>query len=144
AVGTVDVTVTTTAGRSATSSADQFAFAIAAPAITALSSASGYATGGESVTITGTNLAQVTGVYFGTAPAASFTMNADGTITAVAPAVAAGTVDITVRTSGGASSTSAADQFVFTATGALPTVTALSNSTGSITGGQTITVTGTN
>jgi hypothetical protein len=150
AVGTVDVTVTTTAGRSATSSADQFAFNLSAPTVTALSSASGFATGGESVQITGENLAQVTGVYFGNTPAASFTANADGTITAVSPPSQGGaqggssTVDVTVRTAGGTSATSAADQFVFTAAGALPTVTALNNSTGSINGGQTITVTGTN
>ena len=63
--GTVDVTVTTAGGTSATSSGDHFTYD-AAPTVTGVSPTSGPAAGGTSVTITGTNLADATAVKFGT------------------------------------------------------------------------------
>ena len=63
--GTVDVTVTTAGGASATSSADQFTYA-AAPAVTSsVSPSAGPLAGGTTVTIIGTNLAGATAVDFG-------------------------------------------------------------------------------
>ena len=55
AAATVDVTVVTAGGTSATSSADHFLY-IAAPTVTSISPSSGPTAGGTSVTITGTNL----------------------------------------------------------------------------------------
>src|SRR5207247_4986122 len=54
--GAVDVTVTTPAGTSATSGADQFTYApaVPAPTVTGISPASGSTAGGTSVVITGT------------------------------------------------------------------------------------------
>ena len=52
-------------------------------------------------------------VLFGTVPATSFTVNDDGSITAVVPAGAVGIVDVTVTTTGGTSPISAADQYVY-------------------------------
>ena len=53
--GTVDVTVTTPAGTSATSAADQFTYTVAvAPTVTGLSPTTGSQAGGTLVTITGT------------------------------------------------------------------------------------------
>ena len=63
--GTVDVTVTTPGGTSATSSADQFTYT-AAPTVTAVSPTSGPGSGGTSVIVTGTDLANATAVKFGT------------------------------------------------------------------------------
>ena len=63
--GTVDVTVTTPGGTSATSSADHFTYT-AAPTVTAVSPTSGPGGGGTSVMVTGTNLANATAVDFGT------------------------------------------------------------------------------
>ena len=57
------------------------------------------ATGGTSVTITGTNLTGATTVKFGSTSAA-FTVNSASWITAVSPA-GSGTVDMSVTTAGG-------------------------------------------
>ena len=66
--GTVDVTVVTAGGTSATSAADQFTYE-ATPAVTGVSPDGGAGTGGTTVTITGTNLADATAVHFGGGPA---------------------------------------------------------------------------
>src|SRR5262249_29714487 len=78
---------------------------------------------------------------------ASFSLNNDGTITAITPSwgtLPASPVNVVVTTPGGTSATSAATQFTVTPSGALPTVTALSSSSGSMAGGQLIPITGTN
>ncbi|HVZ53571.1 MAG TPA: IPT/TIG domain-containing protein, partial [Pseudolabrys sp.] len=137
--GTVDITVTTTGGTSATGSADQFAY-VAVPTVTAIAPSTGPATGGTSVTVTGTNFTGATAVKFGATAATSFTVNSATSITATSPA-GSGTVDITVTTTGGTSATGSADQFAYVA---VPTVTAITPSTGPATGGTSVTVTGTN
>ena len=115
-----------------------------APTVTALSANTGTTAGGTSVTITGTNFYHVTGVSFGTITANSFTVNSTTSITASAPPHATGTVDITVTTATGTSSTSSSDQFSYTA-GTGPTVTGVSPSIGDSGGDTTVvTVTGTN
>jgi len=58
------------------------------------------ATGGTSVTITGTGLQLATGVFFGTTPATSFTVVNDSTVTAVVPQGAAGATTVTVTVPG--------------------------------------------
>ncbi len=118
---TVDVRVTTSAGTSPMSAADQFTY-LASPAVTAISPASGPAAGGTTVTINGSNFSGTTAVTFGAAPASGFTVNSASQITATAPA-GTGTVDVRITTSGGTSATSAADQFTFISTVA-PSVTA--------------------
>jgi hypothetical protein len=107
----VDVTVVTPGGTSATGAADQFTY-IVAPGVTGISPSSGPATGGTSVTITGTNFTGATAVRFGGSNAGSFTVNSSTQITASAPA-GSGTVDVTVVTPGGTSATGAADQFSY-------------------------------
>lgn len=112
--GTVDVTVTTAGGTSAASATDQFTF-IAAPTVSGLSPDNGAINGWTLVTITGTNFIEVTAVNFGDTPA-GFTVNDDLSITAVSPAAeATDTVHVTVATVGGTSTTSAADEFTYTA-----------------------------
>ena len=121
--GTVDVTVTTPAGTSPTSAADQFTFAaVAAPTVTALSPTTGPATGGTTVTITGTGFTGATAVDFGTTAATSFTVVNNTTITAVTPA-GTGTMGVTVITPAGTSPVSTASQFTFAV--AAPTVVSL-------------------
>ena len=83
------------------------------PTVTGILPTSGSTAGGTSVTITGTNLLYATAVKFGSANATSYTINSGTQITATAPASSAGTVDKTVTTAGGASSTSASDQFTY-------------------------------
>ena len=85
------------------------------PTVTGVSPQTGPATGGISVTITGTGLGNATAVKFGTTDATSFTINSDSQIIATAPAVPGGpTVDITVTTPGGTSAASSADRFTYT------------------------------
>ena len=111
--GTVDVTVTTPAGTSATSPADQFTYiAAAAPTVTGISPTSGPAAGGTLVTITGTGFTGATAVDFGTTAATNFTVVNDTTITADSPA-GTGVVNVTVTTPGGTSAATPADQFTY-------------------------------
>jgi hypothetical protein len=112
-VGSIDVSVQTAAGASAATSADQFTFQAPAPVITGLSVTEGNTQGGTTVTITGQNFTGATGVYFGNTAALFMNVASDTTISAVAPAGVAGTVDVTVQTSSGTSTTSANDQFTF-------------------------------
>jgi len=140
AAGTVNVTVVTPGGASAATTANAYAY-VAAPAVSAVSPASGPVAGGNTVTITGSGFAGVTGVSFGGTAAAGFTVSGPTQITATAPAGAVGTVDVTVITAGGASPTSAADHYAYTAG---PTVSAVSPAAGPVSGGNTVTITGAN
>jgi polyvinyl alcohol dehydrogenase (cytochrome) len=63
------------------------------------------------VVVTGTNFTGASGVAFGANPA-TFTVSSDTSITASAP-VGTSIVDVTVTTSGGASTTGTADQFTY-------------------------------
>ncbi len=111
--GTVDVTVITSNGTSATVAADQFTYvSSSAPTLTGISPASGSPSGGTSVAVTGTNFTGATAVNFGATPATGFTVNSATSITAVSPA-GTGTVDIAVVTPNGTSPAVAADQFTF-------------------------------
>jgi len=139
--GTVDITVTTIGGTSATSASDQFTY-VAPPTVTAVSPSSGPTGGTTTVVITGTNLSTATFVKFGATNAASFTVDSATQITATSPAGSAGTVDITVTTTGGGTSaTSASDQFTYVAA---PTVTGISPSSGPTGGTTSVVITGTN
>ncbi len=92
------------------------------PAVTDVSPISGTTAGGTSVTITGTGFTGATTVDFGTTSATSFAVVSSTSITAMSPEESAGTVDVTVTTSGGTSAVSIADQFTFTST-LLPSAT---------------------
>ncbi len=85
------------------------------PTVTSLSSLSGIATGGQSITIYGSGFS--TGspqVYFGALPSPSVTVINDTQLTATTPATVPGVVDITVVTSNGTSPVSQNDRFAFT------------------------------
>jgi alpha-tubulin suppressor-like RCC1 family protein len=107
--GTVDVTVVTAGGTSATGSADTFTYGVT---VTGVEPDEGPQAGGTSVTITGSGFTGATVVSFGSTAATSFTVNSDSSITAVAPA-GKGTVDVQVTTTYGTSPTSWADQFSY-------------------------------
>lgn len=112
AVGAVDVSVTTSGGTSVATAADQYTY-VAAPTVTGLSPARANVAGGVRVTITGTALTGATAVGFGANPGTAVTVLSDTQVTAVCPAGAAGTVDVTVKTLGGTSATVAADRFSY-------------------------------
>jgi subtilase family serine protease len=125
--GTVNVTVTTTGGKSATGSADDFTY-VAPPTVTKVEPHEGPTTGSTKVTITGTNFTGAKEVKFGTVAAKSFTVATATSITAESPVGSVGTVNVTVTTAGGKSATSSADDFTYVA--APTTVTTVEPSTG--------------
>jgi IPT/TIG domain len=137
--GTVDVTVSTAGGTSATGTGDQFSY-VPPPTVTNVNPNAGPLVGGTAVTITGTNLTGATGVRFGSTSATSFTVNSATSISAVSP-VGTGTVDVTVSTVGGTSATGTADQFSYVPP---PTVTKLRPNAGPVIGGTGVAITGTN
>jgi hypothetical protein len=112
------------------------------PTVTSVSPSGGPIAGGTSVTVTGTNFTGATAVNFGATPGTAVVVNGGGTsLTVTSPAAPAGTVNVTVVTPAGTSTTSAADNFTFFA---VPTVTAVTPNTGTTSGGSSVTVTGTN
>ncbi len=82
-------------------------------AITGLSPMGGVPAGGTAVTISGSAFTGATAVHFGTLAAASFSVVNDSTITAVSPAHALGTVDVTVTTPAGTTPITAADHYTY-------------------------------
>jgi hypothetical protein len=95
---------------------------------------------GTTVTISGTGFTGATAVAFGS-HAARFTVNSDTSITAIAPAVRTGRVDVIVTGPGGASVKNPGDQFTFTLT---PRIASLSPTSGTADGGTKVTITGDN
>ena len=144
--GTVDVIVHGPSGVSTTTSADQFTYTGPAPAptVTAVSPGSGPATGGTSVTITGTGFTGATAVDFGTVAGTIVGTPTATSITATSPAEGAGTVDVIVQAPSGTSTTSSADHFTFTTVINAPTVTGVTPNTGPLAGGSEVTIVGTN
>jgi Regulator of chromosome condensation (RCC1) repeat/IPT/TIG domain len=132
--GSVDVAVTTPLDTSLTGPADHFSY-LSPPVIAKILPKSGPA--GTTVTISGKYFDGATTVDFGSVAAAGFTVNSPTSIVAVAPAEAAGKVDVTVSTQYGPNVASAKDRFEVT-----PTVTGVSPNTGSVAGGSSVTVSG--
>ncbi|MEA2300735.1 MAG: hypothetical protein QOE44_1270, partial [Solirubrobacteraceae bacterium] len=143
--GTVDVVVTTPNGTSAVGAPDRYTYTPPPPAVSGLSPSSGPEAGGTTVTITGTNFTGATGVAFGSAPAASFTLDSPTQITAVAPP-GTGTVDVVVTTPSGLSAAGPPDAFAYTTAGppppGSPVVSSLAPASGPTTGGGGVVVFG--
>ncbi|MBU6280147.1 MAG: IPT/TIG domain-containing protein, partial [Actinomycetales bacterium] len=136
AAGAVTVAVTTPGGTGTKASGYTYANS---PAITSLSPAAGPIAGGTTVTITGTDLSAASAVTFGGTPATSVTVINGTTVTAVAPAKTAGAVTVAITTPGGSGSLAASYEYFN-----VPTVTAVSPASGGLSGGETISITGTN
>ena len=113
--GTVDVTVTTPGGTSGTGAADRYQYVVL-PAVSQLSPAAGPSPGGNTVIITGSDLAGATAVHFGPHPATEITANTATSATVTAPG-GSGTVDVTVTTSTGTSAFGAADTYTYSPDG---------------------------
>jgi hypothetical protein len=131
--GTVDVTVITSGG---TSNPLSF-FYVGAPFEASLSADSGPTAGGNTITLEGTGLSTASSVAFG-ANTATPTVISDSQIEVTVPAgAAAGSVAVSVNTAGGSSSGQS-----YTYVDA-PTVTTVSPSSGTTSGGTAVTLTGT-
>jgi hypothetical protein len=115
------------------------------PRVIAISTSDGPAAGGTSVTISGDAFGAATGVFFGSMPAANYTINSDASLTATAPADASGispdVLDVTVVSDGGPSFASSSDEFTYYGQ---PTVTGVNPNRGPLGGGYYVTVAGTN
>ncbi len=154
AAATVDVTVQTPAGTSATSLADQYLYA-SAPTVASVSPAFGLLGGGNTVTVNGTGFdpagvgptqvsvgaTNITAPCLGTPTSPCFSVVSDSQITVEDfPGGAAASVDITVTTVGGPSAVTGADTYTYVPP---PAVTSVAPATGPTGGGNTIVVTGT-
>ncbi len=143
APGTVDVTVTTPGGTTATGAADHYVYVPPPlPSVTGVAPTEGAQEGGELVTLSGTNFngsgVTTSDVHFGTidvpatnpypcpgSPGGCFAVTSPTEITAYTPqSTAPGTVDVTVTTPGGTTAASAADHYVYVAPGAYTAMTA--------------------
>ncbi|WP_330229120.1 IPT/TIG domain-containing protein [Nocardia sp. NBC_00508] len=130
--GTVQVTVTTSSG---SSNGLPFTY-VGIPAIVSISPNFGPVTGGVVVSLTGSGFTGATAVNFGATPATFFVALSNTSIIALAPP-GTGTVPVTVTTAAG---TSAGVSFTYVPA---PTLTSISPTTGPVTGGTTVTLTGT-
>ncbi|MFJ3953849.1 beta strand repeat-containing protein [Streptomyces libani] len=132
--GTVQITATTPGG---TSNGLSYTYS-GAPALSGISPNQGSTSGGNTVTLTGTNLTGATSVLFGATPGTSVTVVSPTQITAVVPAATAGPVDVTVITPGGTSTLPKAYFYV-----SPPVLLGVAPLSGPLTGGNTVTLTGT-
>jgi hypothetical protein len=130
--GSVQVTVTTNGG---TSNPLNF-FYIPYPIIISLSSTSGPTAGGNTITINGYNLSTASTLSFG-ANSATPTILSDSQISVVVPA-GIGSVAVSLTTAGGSAS-----GFSYTYYDS-PTLDSLTPISGSVSGGISVTLTGTN
>jgi len=133
--GTVTVTVTTPGG---TSGAKHYTYALV-PTLTAVTPSAGKVAGGTVVTLTGTNfLTGTVTVTFGAGNhGATVLVSGTTTLTVKTPGHAAGTVTVTVTTPGG---TSGAKHYAYDP---MPTISKITPSGGKLSGGTTVTLTGT-
>ncbi|HEU4872422.1 MAG TPA: IPT/TIG domain-containing protein [Pyrinomonadaceae bacterium] len=111
-----------------------------APTVTAISPTSGSTSGGTSVTITGTGFSSGATVSLGGAAATNVMVVSPTSITATTSARTAGTVDVVVTNTDTLNGTLSSG---YTYTASAPTVTAISPTSGSTSGGTSVTITGT-
>ena len=109
----VSITVTPSATSPTLSTITNPVNATPLPLVTAVSPATGPAAGGTLVTVSGAYFSGVTAVDFGATPATDFEFISATKISAIAPAHAAGTVQVKVTTPNGASADTAADNYVY-------------------------------
>lgn len=121
------------------------ATAAGVPTVTAISVASGSTTGGTVVTVTGTNFVGVSGVNFGAganaAAGTKISVASTTKLTVTSPAHAAGRLNIRVITTAATSAIVDADVFTYVAP---PTLSKISPATGTVAGGETVSLVGGN
>jgi len=112
----------------------------AAPTVTSISPTSGPASGGTFVTITGTGFSAGASVTLGGTAATNVTVVSSTSITATTAAHAAGAVTVVVTNTDSQSGTLTNG---YTYSPAAPTVTSISPTSGTTSGGTSVTITGT-
>ncbi len=111
-----------------------------APTVLSVSPSSGSDNGGTSVTITGTNFVSGAAATFGGTDASNVTVVSSTSMTATTRANTAGAVTVLVTNPNGQSG-SLTNGYTYTAN---PMITSVSPSSGSVSGGTSVTITGTN
>jgi len=139
AAGPVNVTVTNPDTQSATLT-NGFTYVSTAPTIASIAPTSGTTLGGTNVTITGTRFVSAATVTIGGAPATNVVFVDATSITATAPAHAAGPVNVTV-TNPDTQSATLTNGFTYVSTA--PTIASISPTAGPTLGGTNVTITGT-
>ena len=139
------VTVVVTSAGGTASPSQQFSYFVAPVKVTSVTPNAGPVTGGGPVVITGQGFTGATSVNFGTASATGVTIANDKTIDATIPASAlpgnkTGTVFVEVTAPGGTSPPVVQAEYTYEVT---PTVTSIFPTVGPTTGGQAITIDGT-
>jgi len=135
---TVDVVVTVSSTPSPITAADKFTYGGTAT-LSGITPPAGSTAGGNSVTLTGTNLTGASSVFFGSSAGSNIVVsNAGQTLTVTAPG-GTGTVNVTVNTPQG--NPVLTNAYTYT-TG--PVVTSISPTTCPTTGGQSVTINGFN
>jgi hypothetical protein len=134
--GSVNVVVTAPGG-SATKTAG-YTY-MSPPTLTTLSSSTGPASGGQSVTVTGSNFVSGMGVSFGGLAGTVTSVPDSAHAVVTTPAHTAGTFNVVVTTLGG--SATLANSYTFVGQ---PTISSLAPSSASTAGGDLITILGTN
>lgn len=109
------------------------------PAVSGLSANGGSTAGGGTITIIGHGFTEASVVNFGSTPAVTYTVVSDSALQAIVPAHTSGPVPVTVVSPGGTSPTTSADNYTYTKA---PGVTRISPTAGPISGGGTMTITG--
>jgi hypothetical protein len=135
--GTVDTTVTTGSGPSASGTTDEFTY-VTTPSIQGVTPGGGSTLGGNKVTIVGSGFTGATAVSFGLLPATSFIVQSDQEIVAVAPAEPMGSIDVSVTAPTGSTPVDPADVYNYSLK--VPVVTSVAPDVGPA--GTTVTITG--
>lgn len=139
AAGTVDIVATNGSGSSTVTSDDEYTYSLK-PFVYSVSPVAGPLGGTNVVTVTGVNFTGTTQVNVGS-NSAGFTVISDTELTFVAPANAPKVVDVVVTNDSGQSDATTADQYTYLA---LPVVSGVNPSIGSVDGGSTTVVSGAN
>jgi hypothetical protein len=139
AVGLVDVRVVTAGGESANVAADNYTYLVV-PTVTKVEPNKGPTSGGNTVTIEGTDFTGATEVKFGTTPGTGLEVKSPTEIKVTAPAHATGVVDVRVVNANGESANTAADNYTYLL---IPTVTSVEPAGGPVAGGNAVTIEGT-
>jgi hypothetical protein len=137
--GVVDVIVETSGAKSSAISADRFTYL--GPAITGVSPNVGPTVGGQSVKITGVGLDDAMTVKFGSTAGSGISCLGSTTSCWVGSPAGTGSVHITATVAGVASKPTSADLYTYAI---FPSVASVTPWNGAVTGGDAVTVTGTN
>lgn len=141
--GVVDISVFGPGGVNYQTPADHYGYT---PVIDKITPSYGPATGGTAVTLSGYGLEETTAVDFGSAPAQSFTVNLDGSVTAIAPPEVPGETIVPIRAT---TPEGVTEDFLLQETNPAnfftygPTVTSVTPGEGPESGGTKVTIRGT-